>query len=134
MFKWKSRYGEFLTGIEGFYLDKKSCVTNPINLNLVFSGGIIGIGLNGNGEGVSVSSHPCKEVDLGEYGKVTKRNISDVGDFGSLIGGFLESCGMVVSKAHGDELGLQIVLNTGRLFILNVGDEMFVGRHMPEIE
>jgi hypothetical protein len=131
MYEWKSRYGESLIDVEGFYLSKKAGANNPINLNLIFSGEVVGITLSRNGEGVVARSTPCQEVDLGEYGQIAKRKIPGID---SLVGGVLESCEAVTSRAYGDELGLRIQFSNGSLFILNVGDEMLVGQRMPEIE
>jgi|SRR5690348_8786675 hypothetical protein len=134
MYKWKSRYGESLVGLEGFYLNSAGKNDGPISLNLIFSRGIVGIRLSSSGEGVVASDSPRIETDLGEHGIIGKRDISEVLDIGSLLGGVLVSCESLMSKSFGDELGLRLQLTSGSLFILNLGDEMFVGAKMPDVD
>ncbi len=71
---------------------------------------------------------------MAEYGRIVKRKVSDTSRFASLLGGPLQSWSPVRSRSYGDELGVVLKLSAGEIFVLNIGDEMFLGSEMPDIE
>lgn len=124
--------GEALQEIEAYYLGP-DVASRPLYINLVFSGEAIGVGLAPHGEGVIMTA-PFSEVDMAEYGRIVKRKVSDTSRFASLLGGPLQSWSPVRSRSYGDELGVVLKLSAGEIFVLNIGDEMFLGSEMPDIE
>lgn len=128
----KISHGEALKDIEAFYLGP-DVARRPLYINLVFSKGAIGVGLTPHGEGV-IFSAPFAEVEMGEYGRIVKRKVSGTHEFASLLGGSLRSWSPVRSGSCGDELGVVLKFSVGEIFVLNIGDEMFLGSEMPDIE
>ncbi|MFF7707571.1 hypothetical protein [Pseudomonas sp. NPDC007930] len=86
-----------------------------------------------DGSSIFFSLNPISSCDLGEYGRQEIFCISDELYFSDVVGKYLVSASLVQSLTENLVIGVALSFdNDFCLFILNLGDELFIYDEIPE--
>ena len=105
----------------------------PQEISLHFEGSIPGrLFCDSDGVSIGLSVEPLTECDMQEYGAQVIASMSDDACFSNVINKTLSSAVLVKSSVEYRVVGVGFSFDCEeRLFILNLGDEIFVYRSIP---
>jgi hypothetical protein len=129
-----SAYDRELLSVKALFhvFDSVRC-SSPQEIELVFEGAFGRI--YGDKDGATLCFSPVESVecDLGEYGSQRIFSISDGPVFSKVVGRTLRSASLIQSLRDKTMVGVEMDFDEGaKVFIMNLGDEIFVFDVIPE--